>query len=137
MKLYSKENFCTLPDAVIFDLDNTLYAYNKPCQAAMDSVKDKVATTLSIDRDDFESAFSVARNRTKETLGTTAASHSRLLYFQATLEDMGLGSQPLLSLDLEQTYWRVFLDRRFCSKASRRLWTPFVFWASLLLSQRI
>ena len=32
-----------------------------------------------------------------------------LLYFQRTLENFGMGTQILLTLDLEQTYWSAFL----------------------------
>src|SRR5262249_12863389 len=39
-----------------------------------------------------------------------ASSHSRLLYLQRTLELLGLRTQVLMSLDLEQTYWRTFLS---------------------------
>ena len=45
----------------------------------------------------------------KARLGDTASSHSRLLYLQRMMEIMGLGSQILLALDFEQTYWRTFL----------------------------
>ena len=46
----------------------------------------------------------------KARLAHTAASHSRLIYLQRMLEIMGLGSQVLLALDFEQTYWRTFLS---------------------------
>ena len=47
----------------------------------------------------------------KKQLGNVAASHSRLLYIQRTLEFIDLGSQPLISLDFEQTYWQNFLSK--------------------------
>ena len=77
----------------------------------MEAVTKKVTHTLSVTQKDFESAFSDARGQIKETLGETASSHNRLLYFQRMLEIMGLGSQVLLALDFEQTYWRTFLNK--------------------------
>jgi putative hydrolase of the HAD superfamily len=55
-------------------------------------------------------AFKDARNEIKKRLGTVASSHSRLLYMQRAIEKLGLGTRILLVLDLEQTYWRTFLQ---------------------------
>lgn len=110
MKLYNKEKFKALPSAFLFDTDNTLYAYDKPHKAAMMAVKSKVIGMFSISEDDFEKSFALARKDVKKRLDGTASSHSRLLYMQRMMEILGLGSQVLLALDLEQTYWRTFLS---------------------------
>jgi len=107
--MFHPEKFKQRPVAVLFDMDNTLYPYTRSHEAAMDAVKDKVTSTFSITAEQFESAFSQARSEIKERLAKTASSHSRLLYFQRMLEIIGLGSQVLLALDFEQTYWRIFL----------------------------
>ncbi|MBT8544352.1 HAD family hydrolase [Polynucleobacter paneuropaeus] len=110
MKITNQCVFKSLPDAVLFDTDNTLYPYDPAHAAAQRAVKDKVIKTFSISADDFDAAFSEARKQIKARLGHTASSHSRLLYLQRMLEIMGLGSQVLLALDFEQTYWRTFLS---------------------------
>ncbi len=110
MKIINPERFTTLPKLVLFDLDNTLYYYDEPNELAMNAVRDKVTKTFSISNSDFDNAFNKARMQTKGRLGNIAASHSRLLYMQRMLELLGLGSQAILSLDLEQTYWRTFLS---------------------------
>jgi len=110
MKIYNSERFTRLPDAFLFDTDNTLYPYTPAHVAAQKAVRDKVASTLSISPEDFDKAFTEARNQVKIRLEHTASSHSRLLYLQRMLEIMGLGSQVLLALDFEQTYWRTFLS---------------------------
>jgi putative hydrolase of the HAD superfamily len=97
------------PDAVLFDTDNTLYPYDPAHKAAMDAVRAKAMRLFGVEKEKFDEAFGVARNAVKKRLHETASSHSRLLYFQRMLEIMGLGSQVLLALDLEQTYWRTFL----------------------------
>jgi len=97
------------PHAVLFDTDNTLYPYDPAHAAATNAVATKAMQMFSIGRDQFESALERARSEVKQRLKHTASSHSRLLYFQRMLELLGLGSQVLLALDLEQTYWRTFL----------------------------
>lgn len=109
MKIYAPEKFDRLPDGILFDTDNTLYEYDYPHKCAMDAVRVKVTERLSISGVDFDSAFLQAKLEVKTQLGSTAASHSRLLYLQRMLEVLGLGSQVLLALDFEQTYWRTFL----------------------------
>lgn len=110
MNIYKPELFSRLPDAFLFDTDNTLYPYDPAHAAAHAAVREKVVSTFSISPDDFEKAFKEARNQVKARLKHTASSHSRLLYLQRMLEIMGLGSQVLLALDFEQTYWRTFLS---------------------------
>lgn len=109
MKLHHPERLGRLPDAILFDTDNTLYPYDPAHAAAQQAVRRKVVSTFSISEPDFDAAFAQARSEVKSRLKHTAASHSRLLYLQRMLEIMGLGSQVLLALDFEQTYWRTFL----------------------------
>ena len=110
MKIFNEKQFNGLPDAILFDTDNTLYPYDPAHLAAQTAVRDKVTKTFSITPEDFDLAFNEARMQVKSRLNGTAASHSRLLYMQRMLEIMGLGSQVLLALDFEQTYWRTFLS---------------------------
>jgi putative hydrolase of the HAD superfamily len=102
--------FRRVPDAVLFDTDNTLYAYEPAHKAAMHAVRAKAARLFGIGEESFDQAFDTARTVIKERLRETASSHSRLLYFQLMLESLGLGSRVLLALDFEQTYWRTFLS---------------------------
>lgn len=110
VKIYALDQFDRLPDAILFDTDNTLYPYNPAHAAAQSAVRDKVVSTFSIKVEEFDAAFKEARLQIKARLKHTASSHSRLLYLQRMLEIMGLGSQVLLALDFEQTYWRTFLS---------------------------
>jgi len=110
VKLTRPEAFNQLPDGILFDTDNTLYHYDPAHAQAMQAVRDKVVKMLSIKGEAFDKAYVQARDEVKGRLGHTASSHSRLLYFQRMLEQIGLGSQVLLALDFEQTYWRTFLS---------------------------
>lgn len=111
VKIYKKELFNKLPDAILIDMDDTLYAYAPAHKAAMDAVRKKVTHTFSISPHAFEEAYSEAKKRVKAQLQHTASSHNRLLYFQNMLEVIGLGSQVMWALDFEQTYWSTFLSR--------------------------
>ena len=110
MQIHNPYQFDRLPDAILFDTDNTLYAYDPAHAAAMAAVRDKVMRTFSIDASAFDEAFTTARQQVKQRLRHTASSHSRLLYMQRMLEIIGLGSQVMLALDFEQTYWRTLLS---------------------------
>jgi putative hydrolase of the HAD superfamily len=109
IQIADQSRFLRLPDAALFDTDNTLYPYDPAHAAAQQAVKEKVMGTFSISGKDFDETFREARKQIKTRLGHTASSHSRLLYLQRMLEIMGLGSQVLMALDFEQTYWRTFL----------------------------
>jgi HAD superfamily hydrolase (TIGR01549 family) len=102
-------NITELPAVVLCDLDNTLYDYDPAHYAGMVAVRAKLNQTMSVKEGEFTGAFETARQEVKAMLGNTAAAHSRLLYFKRMIEALGLKTQPLLSLDLEQTYWRSFL----------------------------
>ena len=104
MKILSPTIFKQLPDAILFDIDNTLYSYKEPHETALEAVKDKAMKTFSIKSNEFDEAFIEARSAVKKRLVNVASSHSRLLYMQKTLEFLGLGSQILNSLDLSP-FW--------------------------------
>ncbi len=109
-KIFDPARMARKPDAVLFDTDNTLYPYDPANAAAVAAVVAKATQMFAIGADQVQEALARARTETKQRLGETASSHSRLLYFQRMLELLGLGSQVLLALDLEQTYWRTFLS---------------------------
>lgn len=97
------------PSVVLFDLDNTLYAYDPAHAAGMSATKKKACRLVGCTDEAFDEFFDKARQDVKEQLGSNGAAHSRLLYFHRMVELLGMRSQPLLALDLEQTYWRTFL----------------------------
>jgi len=108
--ILNKEKFIEVPKAVIFDTDNTLYPYLPAHKEATRAVEEKVEKILGVSKENFRLAFTEARTDIKKRLGAVASSHSRLLYMQATIEKLELGTRILLTLDLEQTYWRTFLN---------------------------
>ncbi|CAK0769749.1 putative hydrolase of the HAD superfamily [Azospirillaceae bacterium] len=110
LKIYRPERFDVLPAAVLVDIDNTIYPYEPAHNAAMKSVFQRVSSLFGTASDsEVKGAFDQARHEVKGRVGNTAASHSRLLYFHRMIELMGMKTQIVAALDLEQVYWRNFL----------------------------
>jgi putative hydrolase of the HAD superfamily len=96
--------------AILLDLDDTLYAY-KPChQAGYEACKVLASEKYSISNADFDTAWKIGRDKVHYDLHGQGASHSRLLYAQKASENLFGKSNPQFALDIEDTYWRVFLD---------------------------
>ena len=110
MNLINKTAFDGRPDCVLLDLDNTLYDVAGPHAAGQTAARDYAGSQLSIDPESFDKAFAVSREELKHRLGETASSHSRLLYFQRTIERVGLATQPFAALQMEQAYWSAFMS---------------------------
>jgi putative hydrolase of the HAD superfamily len=98
-----------LPTLVIFDLDDTLYAY-APChRSGMSALARFAARELGVSEKAFLGVWDTARQRVKARLGATGSSHSRLLYSHEAIEMLGMRSQPAVALAMEQEYWREYL----------------------------
>jgi putative hydrolase of the HAD superfamily len=110
LRIQCNEQRLRTPQAVIFDTDNTLYSYDYPHARATAAVEEKAMRLLGVDAASIRQAFARARDEVKRQLGPTASSHSRLLYFQRGIELLGRKTQLVMTLDLEQTYWRTFLS---------------------------
>ena len=110
LKILNPNKNLIKPSAVLFDTDNTLYEYEPANKKATKAVGEKLENLLGINEEEFKNKYKQAKIEIKEQLGKTASSHSRLLYFQRLLEILGLKAQLLIALDLEQTFWRTFLD---------------------------
>lgn len=121
MKIYAQKQFTRLPDAILFDMDNTLYAYAPAHNAAVNALREKMRARFGVSAEHFDHIFPSARTDVKKRLKETASSHSRLLYMQRLFEMLGLGSQVMACLDMEQTYWRVFLANAILFEHVREL----------------
>lgn len=99
------------PKLLIFDLDNTLYPYDICHEPALEESLARIVNEFNCDAKSVKEAYLSARNATKKQLGEVASSHSRLLYFLRTFENLGFGPRPADALILEQVYWRNYLSR--------------------------
>ncbi len=111
MKILNSSAFLQRPSCVLLDLDNTLYPYGPCNDAGMAAAGALAQQAFGISPADFAGCFADARSELKARLGQTASSHSRLLYFQRAIERAGFSSQPFFVLQIEQAFWRAYLDR--------------------------
>ena len=96
--------------AVILDLDDTLYAYEPLDAEARVRVRDYACEQLEITDERYEEAYLFGRSETKRQLGDVGASHNRMLYYQKTLEYLGVNPMPS-SLRMYEMYWGTFLEK--------------------------
>ena len=100
----------TIPKAVIFDLDDTLYSYQICHSLALKKVKYKLKNDFGVAEETFISLYNKANNEVKITLGNVSASHNKFLYFKKILEKIGLKPYIYTALDMEAIYWQTFFD---------------------------
>lgn len=94
-------------NAVIFDLDNTLYDYDIANAAGFRAVEDITCYLCNIEPEKFRLNWDKARNDVKKLIPSLAASHSRLLYCKRTLEL--LNHHPLTdALDMSEAFWNAY-----------------------------
>lgn len=110
MNIRQPERFTRKPSCVMLDLDNTLYFYSPAHAAGMAAAEAVAAEQLNIASADFRATFNDARIEVKNRLGRTASSHHRLLYFSRAIERAGFSTQPLTAMQMDQAYWRAFLN---------------------------
>lgn len=104
------KNIGELPSCILLDLDNTLYEYQPAHEAGISNARRVATLLLNVSIEQFDECFELARSEVKQRLGLTAASHSRLLYFQRMIELMGLATQVSAALRIEEGYWSAFLE---------------------------
>ena len=97
-------------EAVLFDLDDTLYPY-APCdeagrRAAFEAYRDRGG---ELGADAFESRRLRARRATKREVEGTASSHSRHLYYERFVAGLPGAFDAGLALALGDAYWDAFL----------------------------
>ena len=95
----------------IFDLDDTLYNYKDINNIAIEKVCEYVCVQLNIDKHTFYNAFEIARENTKNFMTyDCAAQHNRIIYFQKTLEVLGVN--PIAyALEMYDIYWNTMLKK--------------------------
>ncbi|MFC7097851.1 HAD family hydrolase [Halobaculum marinum] len=98
-------------DAVLFDLDDTLYPYD-PCneagrRAAFETYRDRGG---DLDADAFERRRARARAATKREVPETASSHNRHIYYTSVVAALPGPFDAGLARDLGDAYWDAYLD---------------------------
>jgi len=100
-----------MTEAVLFDLDDTLYPY-PPCRAAgRDAAHGRLRELgYDLDRAAFEDLFDAGRRAVKRDLPGAAASHSRLLYLRAALREHAGTERPADARACADAFWGAYRD---------------------------
>jgi putative hydrolase of the HAD superfamily len=103
------------PDLVVFDLDNTFYDYESAHEMALSALfKD---SRMSSEVEAAET-YMTARSNVKNRLGSSASSHSRLLYLAECFALLEVEFNTSVLLELEELYWGTFLKEMVVFPAS-------------------
>lgn len=94
--------------AVIFDIDGTLYSYDKAHEKGFSAVCRYAQNVLGIPEADFAADCKRLFKQINSELGAQAAMHTRAIRFQRILEERGLS---LSYVDvLEEMYWNTLIQ---------------------------
>jgi putative hydrolase of the HAD superfamily len=97
--------------AILLDLDNTLYEYDPCNEAALVLVHQRLAAWGELGADEFRRLHDASRAELAQGLSGQAASHSRLLIFNRVLDQLGWPDRWARALELHEVYWREFCCR--------------------------
>ena len=97
-------------NGILWDLDDTLYAYEPAHLLAFQTSAESASERYGISKSDFEQHWKQARKTVHINLHGQAASHSRLLYFQKMHEQIFGLTNAQFALEMEAIYWISFMD---------------------------
>ena len=95
--------------AIFFDLDNTLYDYDKPHKVALKEVYKILKKKISISYEKFINLYNLSKKEIHRELSGTASAHNRVLYFQRLVEKTHKTLDSKIILELYTAYWNIFL----------------------------
>ncbi len=93
---------------ILLDLDGTLYDYDLCHRAALEYVSRLAGKELSLDKNKFKELYKKSRSIIHRRLKGTAASHSRLLYFNELVFNYTKRPSFSIATRLEKRYWTAF-----------------------------
>lgn len=98
--------------ALLFDLDNTLYAY-EPCnQAGIKALRSFLCRKLTLTPNHFNALYTQARAHVHQTLHGQAVSHSRLLYIKTVCEIVQPGiTDSTVWQQGEHVFWQAYFGK--------------------------
>lgn len=97
--------------AALLDLDHTVYDYHVCNEFANSQVARKLSSALGKSEVEVMRAFHDARKEVKARLGDTAASHSRFLYLQKTIEALKGKTDLALTHEAYELFWESFMGK--------------------------
>ncbi|EKD79382.1 MAG: hypothetical protein ACD_41C00091G0017 [uncultured bacterium] len=96
-------------NGVVFDLDNTLYAY-EPCNDAGQAAVIKfLASRLGEPTTQVKRVWQHSRQAVHKRLAKQAASHARLFYAQGAIEQLVGHTDVAFTLQADEVFWSAYL----------------------------
>ena len=99
-----------LPSLVVFDLDDTLYDYQRANSFALSQLTIALSDYGNIGKNEATLAIAASRSTVKRRLGETASSHSRILYISESFRQLQLKPDTEEFVRFEELYWSTFLE---------------------------
>lgn len=96
--------------AILCDLDDTFYVCKPGEDAGLSAVVAAVSAALDASPSDVEQAYVQARRAVKARLDGRGSSHSRLLYINELVHQIGRRDMLVRVRSWERTFWNAFLD---------------------------
>ncbi len=97
-------------EAVLFDLDGTLYDYNKCHEKGLESAYEYMEGKYDIPYDKFIDLYRKARFENHKELVGSSSSHNRIHYFKRLLKLYNSKFKSDVVLDLYKAYYKGFFD---------------------------
>ena len=95
--------------AIIFDLDNTLYPYTPCDNAGRDAVYSYLYPICQIPRNEFVKLYVECDMETKRLNPLTAAGHNRILFYHHMCEVLNLPGE-IYDIPMYNAYWGAYLN---------------------------
>lgn len=93
---------------VLFDIDNTLYSYDKAHKLAFAALLDYAETHLGVTAQAFTLLHRETQQQLKSRMGNVSTIHNRLIRYQNMLESL---HQPIYhALTMNDLYWNTLLQ---------------------------
>ena len=108
MKL--NKSFHSIPNRIIFDLDNTIYSYETAHRPAIEHLLIRFSQILHLSTESTVELWNASRKEVKRRLGDSGSSHSRLIYILEVLRRFHPGVDLKVALELEAAYWKVYFE---------------------------
>jgi FMN phosphatase YigB (HAD superfamily) len=109
-------------NGIIFDLDNTIYSYDKCHSSSLNNVITFILEDTNFTKEDIKILYENISKNIKYELKNTASSHNKSIYFKQLLESLNL-SYSLLS-KMNDIYWNTFYKNMECFEGVRE----FIMW---------
>lgn len=104
-------NIPSKPEAIVFDLDDTIYSYSEPNEYANGKLLKFLVQETSMQTSEISKAYEQGRETVKRRLGETGSSHARLLYLNEMLRVLQVNPKPSFLLRAEQVYWSSYYQK--------------------------